>query len=166
MVATILSRTNRKPSRVRQFSYGSGLLALWMAMSRREEIEKLWKREDLSSIKEKLEAYLDGYMMSFDMYPVCERHLFVRNDAYALYKDFFAIADDMNNAAQKLLTAPDQEFADTGMGLDEIRRRRIEAAKRALATIERAREEIKRIAGESGGSASQATDGRSKETIK
>ncbi len=143
MVAITLSRKDRKPSRVRQLSYLSTVLALGMAMSRRDDIEKLWKREDLS-LKEKLEAYLDGYMMSFDMYPVCERHLFARNDAHALLKDFFAVGQDVNKALQRLFETPDQEFSDTGLSPDDIRRRRIEVAKRTLAALERATTQIER----------------------
>lgn len=142
MVAMTLSHTIRKPSRIRQFSYCNMLLVLWMAMGRRDHIEKLWKREDLS-LKDKVHTYLDGYMMSFDMYPVCERHLFIQNDAYALLKDFFAVGEDMNRATQKLLTAPDEEFAGSGISKDEVRRRRIEAAKLALAAIERAKSATK-----------------------
>jgi hypothetical protein len=138
MVALPLSHTNRNSSRVRQISNWSAFHTFWVAMSRRDDIEELWKREDLS-FEGKLDAYLDGYMMSFDMYPVCQRQLFMRNDAYALWRDFMAIGEDMNKAAQKLLKAPDEEFAGAGMGPDDIRRRRIEAAKRTLAAIERAR---------------------------
>ena len=137
------------------------MLAYWVAMSRRDDIEKLWKREDLS-FREKFEAYLDGYTMSFDMYPVCQRQLFMQNDAHALFRDFMAAGEDMNRAAQKLLNAPHEEFADVGLGPDEIRRRRIEAAKRTLAAIEHVRDRI----GRDTGSTPQKAERRSRETAE
>ncbi len=115
----------------------SAFLAVCALMSKEDDIRKLWARIDLP-LEDKLTAYLDGYMMAFDMYPVCERHLFVRNDAYALLRDFYAVGADVTEAFQKVLNASDQEFADTGLGPDEIRRRKIEITKRALAAIERA----------------------------
>ena len=131
------SDANRRPSGV-HLSELSALLGLCVRMMKKDDVKKLWEREELS-IKDKLGAYLDGYMMSFDMYPVCERHLFIRNDAYALLRDFFAVGEDMNKAARRLLTASDEEFSETGVELNEIRKRRVEAAKRALAAIEQAK---------------------------
>jgi hypothetical protein len=84
------------------------------------------------------------------MYPICERHLFNRNDAYSLLKDFFAVGEDLNTELRKLLKAPDQEFSDTGLSLDEIRRRRIEIAKRTLAVLERTTGQIERASSSRG----------------
>jgi hypothetical protein len=159
MVAGALSQTSRSFASVGEFHPWKALLASWVAMSKRDDIEMLWAREDLS-FREKFEAYLDGYTMTFDMYPVCQRQLFMRNDAYALMRDFMAVGEDMNRAAQKLLSAANEEFSNTGMGPDEIRRRRIEAAKRTLAAIERTRDQIRRDVGGS----PQKADRRSHET--
>jgi hypothetical protein len=160
MVAMTLSRTTRNTSSVRHFLNRNTLFAMWVAMSSRDDTEKLWKREGLS-LKEKLDAYLDGYMMSFDMYPVCERHLFIRNDAYALLKDFFAVGEDVNKSLQKLLEASAEEFSDMGLEPDEIRRRRIEAAKRALTAIERTADQLKRAS-----ERANEADGGPRKTIK
>ncbi len=141
MVALALSRTNRSSSRVDKLPSWRTLFAYWVAMSRHDDIKKLWERDDLST-REKFDAYLEGYLMAFDPYPVCNRQLFSKNDLHALLLDFFAVGDDMNKAAQKLVSAPDSEFAKTGLSPDEIRRRRIEAAKRTLAAIERAQSTI------------------------
>lgn len=161
MVAGTLSQTNRSFASVSEFDPWRVLLAYGVAMSKNDDIEKLWAREDLS-FREKFEAYLDGYTMSFDMYPVCQRQLFMRNDAHALMRDFMVVGEDMNRAAQKLLNAPNEEFSGTGMGPHEIRRRRIEAAKRTLAAIERTRNQIRRDVG----SSPQEADRRPDETSK
>jgi hypothetical protein len=141
MVPRILSQTNRNLAASVHNFFPWRVLAYWIPMSRRDDIEKLWKREDLS-IRGKFDAYLEGYMMAFDPYPVCKRQLYAKNDLYALLRDFFVIGEDMNKAAQKLLSASDSEFSEPGVGPDEIRRRRIEAAKRTLAAIERTRAKI------------------------
>jgi hypothetical protein len=146
-----MALTHSDHSSSRWVAYWSALLTYWVAMSRRDFIEKLWKREELS-LRQKFDAYLEGYMMAFDPYPVCRPNLFAQNDAYALWLDFFAVGEDMNKAARKLLTAPDEEFAKfagkaSGVGQDGIRRRRIEAAKRTIAAIEQVRSRLERDAG-------------------
>jgi hypothetical protein len=45
-------------------------------------------------------AYLEGYLMSFDLYPVCDSELYERDDAKALAGDLAAILGDLECAAQ------------------------------------------------------------------
>jgi hypothetical protein len=118
---------------------GSGaFLTLWMLMSNEDLLKKLWVRDDLSP-KAKFEAYLDGYLMAFDPYPICKRQLFCKNDLHALLLDFFAVGNDMNKATQAFIASESsaQDIAD-----DEARRRAIEAAVRTLAAIERTKAKI------------------------
>jgi hypothetical protein len=79
-----------------------------------------------------LSDYLDGYFNSFDFYPVCERHLFVRNDAFALWTDFMRIYDDLSQSTADLINHTER-FVDADLlGTDELKAYQREAAKRAL----------------------------------
>lgn len=112
------------------------LIVLLMAKRKRN----LELRKDPSKWEQQLNDYLDGYFMSLDIYPVCERHLFIKNDAYALLRDFWLVANDMNRAAHDFVAAPDEELAEPKVAEDEIRQRRIKAAQQALAAIRRKRQ--------------------------
>ena len=57
-----------------------------------------------------LRDYLDGYVQSFDFYPVCTRHVFARNDAYALVVDFETIAEDLSFANDMSVGYPEFDF--------------------------------------------------------
>lgn len=98
------------------------------------------KLSDDRSPAEKFWDYLDGYLFGFDLYPVCERHLFVKNDAYAILQDFWAVGAALNNSTQELIKSPEvvlrEQTAD-----DDIRRRKIKAAKSAIAAIRSAKEQ-------------------------
>ncbi|MGO9173458.1 MAG: hypothetical protein ACLP7P_16055 [Rhodomicrobium sp.] len=128
---------NRSLSAVHRFSDWSALqAALLVLMSRREDIKRLWERDELS-VREKFEAYLEGYLMSFDFYPVCERHLFARNDIGAILQDFWAISADVNRGVQDLIESG--RAAGDVVDSDEAKQRRVEAARRAIEAIQRAR---------------------------
>jgi len=117
-----------------------GLIVLLMASSKRKHNPDLLK--DPSTWEQRLNDYLDGYFMSLDMHPVCERHLFIRNDAYALLHDFWSVANDMNKATRDFVAAPDEGSADHKVAEDEIRQRRIKAAQKALSAIKRKRHPV------------------------
>lgn len=95
-------------------------------MSKRDDIKKLWERDELSP-RQKFDAYLEGFALSFDFYPVCNRSVLAKNDAHALLEDFWAVSADVNRGVQEFLNEPRD---------DKGREQR--AAKRALEAIKRA----------------------------
>jgi len=121
--------------RVRRSLYPNSLRGFFALMSKYSDIKKLWEREELTP-QEKFEAYLEGYTMSFDFYPVCERHLFAKNDAYAIWRDFLMVSSEINRGVQELIDSP--VLQGGSVGNDDITRRKIEAARRALEAIQRA----------------------------
>jgi len=83
--------------------------------------------------------YLDGYFNSFDYYPVCTRHVFARNDAYALWIDFMKVAGDLSNATGEMITSPERFLALGSISGEELKKRKQQAAAKALErTIEQA----------------------------
>lgn len=92
---------------------------------------------------EKFWHYLDGYVFGFDLYPVCERQLFVKNDAYAILQDFWAVGSALNDATQELIESPEAVMREKTAD-DDIRRKKIKAAKSAIAAIRSAKEQRSR----------------------
>jgi hypothetical protein len=46
----------------------------------------------LATDPEAFRDYLDGFFNGIDLYPECPRETFLRNDAYALWRDFLRVA--------------------------------------------------------------------------
>jgi hypothetical protein len=82
--------------------------------------------------EEKLKDYLDGYFMSFDYYPICERHIFARNDAYALLTDFSRVAMDISNSTSKLVSSPESILGAEALESRDGKEIGREAARKAL----------------------------------
>jgi hypothetical protein len=76
--------------------------------------------------------YLDGYFNSFDYYPVCTRHIFARNDAYALWTDFLKVAGDLSQASEVMISSPERFLALGSISGEELENRKREAAKKAI----------------------------------
>ena len=75
--------------------------------------------------------YLDGYFLSLDYYPVCTRHIFSRNDAFALWSDFLKISDDLSLAASSMISTPERFMNLESSISDELESRKRKAAIRA-----------------------------------
>ena len=75
--------------------------------------------------------YLDGYFLSLDYYPVCTRHIFSRNDAFALWSDFLKISDDLSFAAGSMISSPERFMNLESLASDELAARKRKAAARA-----------------------------------
>ena len=76
--------------------------------------------------------YLDGYFNSFDYYPVCTRHVFARNDAYALWADFMKVAGDLSNATGEMITSPERFLALGSISGEELEKKKQQAATKGL----------------------------------
>ena len=87
--------------------------------------EKPKNKEDLA---DSFRNYLDGYFNSFDYYPVCTRHLFARNDAYALWSDFMKVTDDLSIATGEMITSPERFLALGSISGEELEKRKQQAA--------------------------------------
>ena len=69
------------------------------------------------SLQGRLRDYPCGYLLPFDFYPNCNRHLFARNDAYALAKDFWAVSREFNDSIRHLIESETlDKFTDHGHG--------------------------------------------------
>ena len=75
--------------------------------------------------------YLDGYFNSFDYHPTCTRHIFSRNDAFALWSDFLKISDDLSFAAGSMISSPERFMNLESLASDELAARKRKAAARA-----------------------------------
>lgn len=75
--------------------------------------------------------YLDGYLFGTDLYPICYKHLFAKNDAYALLKDFGAVGAALSKATQLYISSPHSDSAT----IEDVRRRRVETARRAIESL-------------------------------
>ncbi|MGO9485383.1 MAG: hypothetical protein ACLPX9_12480 [Rhodomicrobium sp.] len=125
MVVAIQERTRRDSIWGNNYPI-TNLLALWAIMSKREDIRKLWERDELTP-NQKFDAYLEGLLLSFDFYPVCNRRFLTESDANSLLEDFWVVSADVNRGVKELLDEPRN---------DQEREQR--AARRALEAIRRA----------------------------
>ena len=87
------------------------------------------------AISNALRDYLDGYFQSFDYYPVCTRHIYSRNDAYALWSDFLKVADDLSYSAGEMVSSPERFLNLGSFSGDELARRKQQAATRSVEHI-------------------------------
>lgn len=90
------------------------------------------KPQNPDELESSFHDYLDGYFNSFDYYPVCTRHLFARNDAYALWVDFMKVADDLSNATGEMITSPERFLALGSISGEELEKRKQQAATKGL----------------------------------
>ncbi len=104
-------------------------------MSKVKNDDKSSPAKDPSTWEERFRDYLDGYFLSFDFYPVCERHLFVKNDAYALLRDFWAIGVDLNKATKEFIASPEKVLAGSSVDADDLKRRKVQTAQKAIEAI-------------------------------
>jgi hypothetical protein len=109
------------------------LTAIITAMTgkQREKSASL-RRAWYADFDSKFRAYLDGYFLSFDFYPTCERHLFIRNDAYALWSDFMRVASEVSESSAKLISSPERFAELTYESNHDFQRARREATDRAI----------------------------------
>ena len=123
----------------------SGRLYLWVAglfgllasvMYPRDRLDRLRGRASGGDPSAEFQAYLDGYFNAFDLYPVCERHMFAKNDVYALLRDFWAVGNDLTSATLRALVSPARELTVDGRSRDELARRKTTAAQEAVRAIE------------------------------
>ena len=91
-------------------------------------------------VENQFQDYLDGYFNSFDYYPVCTRHVFAKNDAYALWSDFMKIAADTSRSSEALVLSPERFLKLGAISSDELKKRKSKAAEES---IRRAIEEAK-----------------------
>ncbi len=85
-----------------------------------------------ADLENALRDYLDGYFNSFDYYPVCTRHVFLRNDAFALWSDFMKVADDLSHATEEMIISPERFLALGAMSGEELEKRKREAAEKGI----------------------------------
>lgn len=104
------------------------------------------KPERQEDLEDSFRDYLDGYFNSFDYYPVCTRHIFARNDAYALWSDFMKVADDLSHATGEMITSPERFLALGSISGEELEKRKQQAAQKG---IEQAIEQAQREASSS-----------------
>jgi hypothetical protein len=98
------------------------------------------KDDPARDLENRFKDYLDGYFHSFDYYPVCTRHVFARNDAFALWSDFMKIAGDVAQASEYLVVAPERYMELGAISDEELEKRKRRAAEAAL---RRAIEQVK-----------------------
>lgn len=79
--------------------------------------------------------YLDGYFNSFDFYPTCSRHLFQRNDAFALWQDFLLVAGDLATSADQLQANPENYLDLEGWTKEDVKTRKEEIAREIQSRI-------------------------------
>jgi hypothetical protein len=110
-----------------------GLLAKWLrafsvfAMSPPDE-----NKQETSTV---FSDYLDGYFNSFDFYPTCTRHVFQRNDAFALWQDFLLVADDLATSADRLQANPKSYFNLEGWSEEDVKTRKEQIAREIQSRI-------------------------------
>ena len=86
--------------------------------------------------------YLDGYFNSFDFYPTCTRHVFQRNDAFALWQDFLLVAGDLATSADRLQANPENYLNLEGWTKENVKARKEQIAREIQSRIA-AKESIK-----------------------
>jgi hypothetical protein len=79
--------------------------------------------------------YLDEYFNSFDYYPVCSRHLFQKNDAYALWLDFLLVAGDVGTSANRLYENPENYLNLEGWTKEDVKTRKEQIAREIQSRI-------------------------------
>jgi hypothetical protein len=141
MIATLDACAVRRRAKEKRVEVAPLLYALAFIMDEfsNNDVSSRGKTAQRSALPERLDDYLDGYFLSFDFYPVCERHLYAKNDAYALLQDFWAVGNDLNSAVQTLIRRPEVTLKDSVVDSDDVRRRKIEAAKKAIEAIRQRR---------------------------
>jgi hypothetical protein len=96
----------------------------------------IWSRPGKSEaprdLGDRFHEFLDGYFNSFDYYPVCTRHVFARNDAYALWSDFLKVAGDVSQATEHLVISPERFLELGAISDDDLEKLKKQAAKKGI----------------------------------
>ena len=90
------------------------------------------KSETPRDVGDQFQDFLDGYFNSFDYYPACTRHVFARNDAYALWSDFLKIAGDVSQATEQLVMSPERFMELGAISDDDLEKLKKQAAKEGI----------------------------------
>jgi hypothetical protein len=103
--------------------------------SREQEKSPSKGRPWYADFETKFRSYLDGYFLSFDFYPACERHLFIQNDAFALWSDFVRVASELSESTAKLISSPEKFAELTYQPNYDFERAKQEATRRAIERV-------------------------------
>ena len=122
-------KTDYSP-RVQTGGENRNLIAILMAMFSWSKDSPI-KSNEVES-ENSFSDYLDGYFNSFDFYPVCTRHLYSQNDAYALWMDFVKVAEDHSTQTKKMLVSPEKFMSLGTMSGEELEIRKRKAATEAV----------------------------------
>jgi hypothetical protein len=116
-------RENKKIWRLREWV--KGFLTFAMASS----------DEGVRSDSEAFSDYLDSYFNSFDFYPACSRHVFQRNDAFALWQDFLLVTGDLSTAADRMQANPEKFLNLKGWMEEDVKTRKEQIAREIRSRI-------------------------------
>lgn len=110
------------------------LMGIVSAMSKSEDNQRK-KTHNYPSPSERFSDFLDGYICGFDMYPVCGRQVYINREPHALLKAFWAVGSALNASTQEIIINPKTSANSSLTSEDEIRKRRIETARKAIEAI-------------------------------
>ena len=133
-MAPTCSRKHQSPHVLTENEQALWILNLAMAIQK-YSISNLSGGYSAAEFEESLRDYLDGYFLASDFYPACTRHLFARNDAYALWNDFLKVAEDLSVATNSMVGSPERFMNLESLTSDELEARKRKAAIRAAEII-------------------------------
>lgn len=130
VIAQTCSGRERSPYTLGEFKLVGWMLKL--AMDSLKAIKNLSPKEKSpDEFSSAFRDYLDGYFFSLDYYPVCTRHIFSRNDVFALWSDFLEISDDLSLATSSMISSPERFMNLESISSDDLESRKRKAATRA-----------------------------------